>query len=180
MLTFYMKTSGCCMTVKVWKSTVVQWWNSLVGRCWWWCLYSLNNPDISSISLWTAGYASMRVRVFHSRFRPVKLNMPICWVMWSQVPGVPRPCSLAFSWSLINRTRSAMVFTLPFLQERSREGEKREWDKWGRKKDARREMRKTMTKLRSVWSWLSSRDKLSSLWFSQSCQQRLKYFFKNL
>lgn len=49
--------------------------------------------------------------------------MPICWVMWSQVPGVPRPCSLAFSWSLISRTRSAMVFTLPFLQ---RGGEKSE------------------------------------------------------
>uniref|UniRef100_A0A674NCN6 Uncharacterized protein n=1 Tax=Takifugu rubripes TaxID=31033 RepID=A0A674NCN6_TAKRU len=27
--------------------------------------------------------------------------MPICWVMWSQVPGVPSSCSLAFtSWSL--------------------------------------------------------------------------------
>uniref|UniRef100_A0A672FV62 Uncharacterized protein n=1 Tax=Salarias fasciatus TaxID=181472 RepID=A0A672FV62_SALFA len=42
--------------------------------------------------------------------------MPICWVMWSQVPGVPRACSLAFSWSLISRTRSAMVFTLSFLE----------------------------------------------------------------
>lgn len=61
--------------------------------------------------------------VFHSRFRPVKLNMPICWVMWSQVPGVPRPCSLAFSWSLISRTRSAMVFTLPFLQRGGEKGD---------------------------------------------------------
>ena len=41
--------------------------------------------------------------------------MPICWVMWSQVPGVPRACSLAFSWSLISSTLSAMVLTLPFL-----------------------------------------------------------------
>uniref|UniRef100_A0A3P9AEA0 Uncharacterized protein n=1 Tax=Esox lucius TaxID=8010 RepID=A0A3P9AEA0_ESOLU len=43
--------------------------------------------------------------------------MPICSVMWSQVPGVPRAMSLALSWSLINRTRSAMVFTFPFLQD---------------------------------------------------------------
>ena len=39
--------------------------------------------------------------------------------MWSQVPGVPRACSFDFSWSLINRTRSAMVFTFPFLQDKS-------------------------------------------------------------
>ena len=55
------------------------------------------------------------------RLSPVKLNMPICWVMWSQVPGVPRACSLALSWSLINSTRSAIVFTFPFLQGVGRE-----------------------------------------------------------
>lgn len=49
------------------------------------------------------------------RLRPVKLNMPICSVMWSHVPGVPRAWSLAFSWALINNTLSAMVFTLSFL-----------------------------------------------------------------
>uniref|UniRef100_A0A4W5JQ45 Uncharacterized protein n=1 Tax=Hucho hucho TaxID=62062 RepID=A0A4W5JQ45_9TELE len=62
--------------------------------------------------------ACVHVCVFgkHLRLSPVKLNMPICCVMWSQVPGVPRATSLAFNWSLINRTRSAMVFTFPFLQ----------------------------------------------------------------
>lgn len=55
----------------------------------------------------------------HSRLRPVKLNMPICSVMWSQVPGVPRAWSLAFSWALISKTLSAMVFTLSFLESKA-------------------------------------------------------------
>lgn len=54
---------------------------------------------------------------WNSQLRPVKLNMPICSVMWSQVPGVPRDWSLALSWALISKTLSAMVFTLSFLNE---------------------------------------------------------------
>uniref|UniRef100_A0A674GVM3 Uncharacterized protein n=1 Tax=Taeniopygia guttata TaxID=59729 RepID=A0A674GVM3_TAEGU len=41
--------------------------------------------------------------------------MPICSVMWFQVPGVPRASSRDRSSDRISRTRSAMVFTLPFL-----------------------------------------------------------------
>uniref|UniRef100_A0A8D2MKQ7 Uncharacterized protein n=2 Tax=Passerellidae TaxID=1729112 RepID=A0A8D2MKQ7_ZONAL len=41
--------------------------------------------------------------------------MPICSVMWFQVPGVPRASSRERSSERISRTRSAIVFTLPFL-----------------------------------------------------------------
>uniref|UniRef100_A0A8D2NSY9 Uncharacterized protein n=1 Tax=Zosterops lateralis melanops TaxID=1220523 RepID=A0A8D2NSY9_ZOSLA len=41
--------------------------------------------------------------------------MPICSVMWFQVPGVPRASSRDRSSDLISKTRSAIVFTLPFL-----------------------------------------------------------------
>lgn len=57
----------------------------------------------------------------YSQLRPVKLNMPICSVMCSQVPGVPRPWSLAFSWALIIKTLPAMVFTLSFLEGTEKE-----------------------------------------------------------
>lgn len=36
--------------------------------------------------------------------------------MWSHVPGVPRAWSFSFSWALISRTLSAMVFTFSLLQ----------------------------------------------------------------
>uniref|UniRef100_A0A8C3MVC9 Uncharacterized protein n=1 Tax=Geospiza parvula TaxID=87175 RepID=A0A8C3MVC9_GEOPR len=43
--------------------------------------------------------------------------MPICSVMWFQVPGVPRASSRERSSERISKTRSAIVFTLPFLQQ---------------------------------------------------------------
>lgn len=54
--------------------------------------------------------------LLYSRLRPVKLNMPIWFVMWSQVPGVPKAWSLAFSWDLISKTLLAMVFTFSCLK----------------------------------------------------------------
>lgn len=93
---------------------------------------------------------SENVCVLYSRFRPVKLNMPICWVMWSQVPGVPRACSFVFSWSLINRTRSAIVFTFSFLQQ----GNEREVGvekRLSKKRDMSQVLRYLM--LTSPWLW---------------------------
>ena len=51
----------------------------------------------------------------HLRFNPVKLNIPICSVMWFQVPGVLRDSNRALSSDLMVRMRSAIVFTLPVL-----------------------------------------------------------------
>ena len=51
----------------------------------------------------------------HLRFNPVKLNIPICSVMWFQVPGVLRASNRALSSDLMVRMRSAIVFTLPVL-----------------------------------------------------------------
>uniref|UniRef100_A0A8B9J0V4 Uncharacterized protein n=1 Tax=Amazona collaria TaxID=241587 RepID=A0A8B9J0V4_9PSIT len=43
--------------------------------------------------------------------------MPICSVMWFHVPGVPRASSRDRSSERISKTRSAIVFTLSFLQQ---------------------------------------------------------------
>uniref|UniRef100_A0A8C5TU11 Uncharacterized protein n=1 Tax=Malurus cyaneus samueli TaxID=2593467 RepID=A0A8C5TU11_9PASS len=43
--------------------------------------------------------------------------MPICSVMWFQVPGVLRASSRDRSSDRISKTRSAIVFTLPFLKQ---------------------------------------------------------------
>lgn len=77
------------------------------------------------------------------RLRPVKLNMPICCVMWFHVPGVSRACSLAWSEALINNTRSAMVFTLSFLQqgEGGRDGGEKE--DGGRERERGRDERRS-------------------------------------
>lgn len=53
----------------------------------------------------------------YSLLRPVKLNMPICSVMWCQVPGVLRASSRDRSSARICKTRSAIVFTLSFLPQ---------------------------------------------------------------
>lgn len=69
----------------------------------------------NSLHFGLCGYSG----ALYSRLSPVKLNMPICSVMWSHVPGVPRAWSFSFSWALISRTLSAMVFTLSFLQAKT-------------------------------------------------------------
>lgn len=78
---------------------------------------------------WRFAFRTVEFTALYSRLRPVKLNMPICSVMWSHVPGVPRAWSFSLSWALISRTLSAMVFTLSFLQAQ-RERSLRERPLW--------------------------------------------------
>lgn len=46
-------------------------------------------------------------------FNPVKLNIPICLVMWFQVPGILRASIHALNSDLMVRIQSTIVFTSP-------------------------------------------------------------------
>ena len=48
---------------------------------------------------------------------PVKENMPICWMMWDQLPGVPLAFSAWYSPSRMERIRSDIVMRLSCLEE---------------------------------------------------------------
>lgn len=50
-------------------------------------------------------------------FKPVQQKSPLCWVRWSQQPGVPKSLSLSLKTSLMSMHLCTMRFTSPCLGE---------------------------------------------------------------